>query len=135
MTQNETPDTNALSLRQLDALPYLVSSPTLSEAARLACIARATLHRWLNDPAFRRELERRRSEAAELATAELSGLMLKATHVLADAMEHRQAAVRLRASHIAVNAGMKTGEFKEFGERIERIDEALRLFLRRRPFP
>ena len=44
-------------------------------------------------------------------------------------------AVRLRASHIAVNAGMRIGDFKEFSERIERVDEALRLFLRRRPFP
>ena len=50
--------------------------------------ARATLHRRLNDPVIRSELERLRTEAAELAAAELSGLMLKAARVVADAIEH-----------------------------------------------
>ena len=41
----------------------------------------------MHDPAFRDELERLRGEAAKVAKAELSGLMLKVVGVLADSME------------------------------------------------
>ena len=56
-----------LSRRQLAALPYLIAAPTLSEGARLAQIGRTTLRRWIQDPHFQMELERRRSDAADLA--------------------------------------------------------------------
>ena len=113
MRQNDTPQANPLSVRQLATLFYPVSSPTVSEAASLACVARATLHRWLNDPVFRSELERLGTQAAELAAAELNGLMLKAAQVVANAMEHPHTAVRIRASHIAMVTGLKLRELKE----------------------
>ena len=136
MTQNGTPDTeNALAERQLAALPYLASSSTLSEGARLAGIARTTLYRWCEDPYFRRELERQRSEAAELASAELSGLMLKAAQVLAEAMEHPNPTVRVRAAHVAITSGLKVGEFKALDERMDQLNDALLLHVRRSPRP
>ena len=52
----------------------------------MADVARATLYRWMNDPFFRHELERLRTEAATVAKLELKGLMFKAVGVLADSM-------------------------------------------------
>ena len=131
--QNETDDARALTDRQLAALPYLVSPSTLSEGARLANLGRATLYRWMEDDRFRQELERLRSHAAELALAELRGMMLKAAQVLAEAMEHPKPHVRVRASQVALALGIKVGELKDLRESIGRIDDALHLLAKRRP--
>jgi len=79
MEHNGTNGIAGLSERQLAALPYIATAPSLSEAARRAEIGRTTLYRWLEEPEFRDELERWRRGAAELASLELRGLMLKAT--------------------------------------------------------
>ena len=123
-----------LSRRQLAALPYLIAAPTLSEGARLAQIGRTTLHRWIQDPHFQMELERRRSDAADLAKAEANGLMLKAVQVLAEALEHNSPHVRLRASQIALAFGLRVNDIKEALEKVDQIDDALHLFAKRQPF-
>lgn len=56
MRRNETPEknyparTNDLSPRQVAALPYLITTPTLTVGARLADVGRATPYRWTKDP-------------------------------------------------------------------------------------
>ena len=97
MEQNGAEKQPSLSDKQLAALPYLVSPKSLSEAARLANVGRTTLYRWMNDPDFREELERRRQEAAELADTELKGLRLKALIVFAESMEDPDPYVRVRS--------------------------------------
>ena len=77
MQQDATPESNSLSDRQLAAIPYLVASTTIKEAAEAAKVHRVTLHRWMNDPEFRAEYDSQRKEASELAYSELRGLMLK----------------------------------------------------------
>ena len=87
MAGNGTSATTTLTENQLRALPYLVASSSISEGARVARVGLRTVYRWMEDSDFRAELERVRGEAAELAYVELKGLMLKAVHVLGDAME------------------------------------------------
>ena len=79
MEQNGTNGATGLTDKQLQSLPYLVATPFLSEAAKLAEVGRTTLYRWMEADDFRRELGRKGSEALELALVELKGLMLKAT--------------------------------------------------------
>lgn len=133
MEQNETPGTTPLTERQLAALPYLVASPTLSEGTEMAHVGRTTLWRWMQDDDFRQELERLRKEAAELAHAELNGLMFKAAQVLGEAMEDPNAYVRLRAARTAISAGFKANESKEFQERLDRVEDELVLLDSRKP--
>ena len=45
----------SLSRRQIRALPYIVSCPTLTEAARHSQVTLRTLQRWLRDQQFRDE--------------------------------------------------------------------------------
>lgn len=116
-----------LSPRQIASLPYIIPAPTLAEGARLAEIGRTTLYRWMEEPDFREELERLRSNAAELAFAELNGLMLKSALVLAENMEHPDPGVRLRAARASLYAGMRVNEFKELRERVNRLDDAFAL--------
>ena len=135
MGQNETPEQPDLTDRQLAALPYIVASASVSDAARLANVGRATLYRWMDDPDFRDELERRRAQAADLARAELRGLMLKGTLVLAEAMEDPDPAIRLRAAGATLHIGLKANDLRELRERLERLDDAFALWSSRRAMP
>ena len=133
MKQNETPDATSLTEKQLAALPYLVASPSLTQGAHLASISRATLWRWMNDDRFRTELERLRSEAADLAHSELKGLMLKGALVLAEAMEDTSPHVRVRAARAALSIGLRAIDLKALQERLDRIDDAFNLWAKRIP--
>ena len=117
--------TQALTNKQLDALPYLISSPNLSEGARLADIGRTTLYRWMHDAEFRETLQHLRAQAAEIAHAELSGLMLKAAVVLSDAMEDPSPSIRLRAARSTMHIGLKAVDLKDMQTRLDIIDDAL----------
>ena len=138
MTQNGTDlseHTAGLTDRQLAALPYLITSPSISEGASMASIGRTTLYRWMADGEFRQTLQRLREEAADLALAELRGLMLKGVLVLAEAMEDPNPHVRVRAARVALSMGFTDIELKELRQRIERLDDALALRARRHPLP
>ena len=118
MSQNESENSTNLTPRQVRALPYLVTSPTVAEAAREAEVARATLYRWMNDPVFR-------DEAASVAKLELKGLMYKAVAVFADAMEHPNPFVRLRAAQSTMYIGIKANDVADLEQRLDRIEDAM----------
>ena len=127
MQQNATEnDSSALTPRQRKALPIVVSSTSLAQAARDADIHRATLHRWMEDDKFREELVRLREEAAELARSELQELMLHSVGVLADAMQNAPSHdVRVRAARTALSFGMQLNEMKKLNHEIETLRDAL----------
>ena len=130
MERNETDHTpHGLDLtdRQVVALPYVAAAPTLAEGARLASIARSTLHRWMEDAQFRRALENARAEAADLARTELQGLMLKAVLVLAESLDHPKPEVRLRAASSAMTLGLKVVDVKELHQRLDYLDDTVDL--------
>lgn len=114
-------------------MPYLLVAPTLAEAARMARIGRTTLYRWMQDPVFRMDLERLRSEASSLAKEELQGLAPRAVHVLAELMAHPDGKVRLRSAHVALSVGLKANDPKEISEKIDHLDDAPYLSAKRRP--
>ena len=85
----------------------------------------------MEDDEFRRELERLRSEALDLAHVELKGLMLKATQVLGETMDDANPLVRLRAAQIALSIGLKSIEVKDIQRRLQLLDDALPLWATR----
>jgi hypothetical protein len=113
MSQNVPQKQTPLSDKQLQALPYLAAAGSVTDAATTIDVSRRTLYRWMEVPDFRSEYENLREEASAVATAELRGLMLKATTVLADSMNHPYPEIRLRAAQIAINAGRKVDGVSE----------------------
>ena len=114
-----------LTHRQITALPYLLSSGTVAEGAKLAGISRTTFYRWMDDEAFRTQFETLRADVQSYAYAELRGLTLKGALVLAQMLEDPSSGIKLRAAQTAVSAGMKVSEQMDNQDRLDRIDEAL----------
>ena len=131
MGQNGTNGTASLTDKQLQLMPYLVASPSLNQAAKLAEVGRSTLYRWMENGEFRRELVRLRGEALDLAHVELKGLMLKATQVVGETMDDANPLVRLRAAQIALSMCLKSVEVKEIQRRVELLEDALPLWATR----
>ena len=125
------PEPIQLSRRQIEALPYLVSCPTLSEAARRANVTRRTLQRWLNNYEFRQEFERLRKAANKIARAEISGLSLKAALVVGEALDDPNASIRLRAALATLAFSQKSNEIEELQQQIDRIGNSLPLYAAR----
>ena len=126
-------DSVALTHRQIIALPYLVASPTVTEGARLAGISRRTVHRWMEDDDFRVQFERFRDEALSLSQAELKGLTLKGTGVLAEMLEDPSSNIRLRAAQTAIAMGVKINQQSNIQKQIEDLSEAFDLQRSRKP--
>ena len=133
MLQNVTVrNSESLSPRQLVALPYIASEPTVSEGARAAGIARMTLTRWLRDPAFREELERMRRNISELAYSNMEGLTLKSVIRLQQLLDDPDPNVRHRAIKTALSLSLTLRDQKEVQRRIDLIERAQTLMRQQR---
>ena len=115
----------SLSNRQREVLPHIAASDSLAEGARRASISRTTIYKWLEDDDFRAELSRVRAEMADLAQAEIQGLMLKATAAVDKALDGDISPVQLRAALGAINAALKVRYGLNLERRLNRIDDAL----------
>ena len=121
----EKPD---LTFRQQSALPLIAVSPSVAQAARASGIGESTLRRWLEDDNFRDELTRLRQESASLARQELQGLMLRSVSVLAEAMDHPDMAIRLRAARYSLSFAVQICEAEKLRSDIQALEEALPLW-------
>ena len=124
-SSRQIPRKKRLSNRQREALPQIAASDSLAEGARRASISRTTIYRWLEDDDFRAELSRVRAEMADLAQAEIQGLMLKATAAVDKALDGDISPVQLRAALGAINAALKVRYGLNLERRLNRIDDAL----------
>ena len=130
ITNPTDPTEKRLSNRQQEALPHLAAADSLAEGARRASLSRTTIYKWMEDDDFRAELSRVRAEMADLAQAEIQGLMLKAAAVIDQALDGDISPVKLRAALGAINAALKVRFGLNVERRLNRIDDALYLLRR-----
>ena len=109
------------------AIPHIVTARSARQGTRAARISRDTLQRWMNDPAFRAELEDQRRAAAALAHNEFQALALSSAHILAELLQDPSPYIRLSAARTMVSASMKVEERQDIRRRINVIDDAIEL--------
>ncbi len=114
-----------LSPRQAAAIPHIITSRSTTEASELADVSRKTLQRWMRDPDFRDALEDVRREAAELARNQMGGLLVKAMATLSDVMDSSNDRARTDAARTAVYAFLKSEEYKNIEQSLQRLDRAI----------
>ena len=127
MRQNETlflENPENLSLRQLTALPHLIGTGSVTQQARDAGIARATLYRWLQDPDFRRALERLRHETLHAAEARIQAMTFDAASVIHEIMNEGGEPVRLQAALATLKFAHETEHARQLADRLEDLEKA-----------
>jgi transposase-like protein len=86
-----------LSSKQLEAIVCLAEDPSISKASKKVGVARATLHRWLDKPEFREELEKAKRQNFLVAQEQIRSLVPMAVEGLKELAQSSKEQVRLRA--------------------------------------
>jgi len=120
-----------LSQKQLMALPQLVSAPSVTQAAVVVGVSRTTVYRWLNDPAFKYELDRYRQEAAEEAQLTLKGMLAQAVNTVSSLLRSDDPRVRLGAARLALTFGFRVLEDDDIKRRLELLENSIDLWKER----
>ena len=115
---------DSLTPRQTAALPYIAAEPNLVRGAQAAQVGRRTLMRWMNDPAFRAELERIRENIADLAYTELEGLTLKSVMRLDQLLDDPDPNVRHRALKTALSLSLNVRDQRDIRQQLETVENA-----------
>ena len=121
MVQNGTLSEKELSEKQLIAIPHLVSSKSISQAAEFAGVGRTTIYRWLNDDTFRAAYEEQRDAVAQYARSGMRSLMLKALSIQAERLESDDPKERARAAQAIMDYDTKTARTHENQKVIDRL--------------
>ena len=118
----------AVAARQQSVLPILASSPSVSQAARVAGISRRTLTRWLQDPDFRDQLAQLQRQRAELAKGCLQDLSLQAVASLVEFLQVPNLEMRLKAIRTILEYSGKVGDIQELKEQVQSLETSLPLW-------
>jgi hypothetical protein len=128
-TESDTiryPDSvSKLTTRQAKFLPVLLASPTYAAACRAGRVSRDTLYEWLNNPVFKVELDRRRSDMASQGLTLLSQSVAKAVETLAGLLDAEDYRLKRLAAKDILDQHAKFQELGELARRIETIADRL----------
>ncbi len=119
-------DKSSLTRRQLHALPFLISNPNIELAAKQSGISAKQIFDWLNQPAFRQELENRKNEAVNQAVDRLKATASKACETLIGLLDNAESeSVRHRVAIDLLNMTLKYMEFKDVEQRIRKLEDTI----------
>ncbi len=102
----------------------LASGATITAAAKKADVARKTVHRRLEDPAFRAKVSEARRGMLSRAAGRLARRMGDAADELARLLRDDDATVRLRAAGKLLELGIRVTETLDLAERVEELEKA-----------
>ncbi len=119
---------NGLTARQSRALTAMMTSQSVVEAAKTAGVSERTLQRWLDDPAFRKELSERQSEAVTTVTRRLVTLADQAVNTINEVLTDPDipAATRLRAAESVLSNLLKLRELVDLEARVARLESGIK---------
>jgi hypothetical protein len=121
--QNKAPD--SLTDRQKKALPFIVTSPTFTQGCKKAKVDRKTFYRWLDDPAFRSELERQQKVISDRALGMLAQNVTGAIERLAGLVNDKDKRLGRLASKDLLDYHIKFVEIQDIEKRLTAIEERL----------
>jgi hypothetical protein len=113
-----------LSPQQEGAIVALLSDPGLTGAAKAAGVGKATLWRWMQQPAFREAYRRARREAVEQARARLQQASGEAVEALREVMNDQDAphASRVSAARTVLDMAMQATNEEEIEKRLAALE-------------
>lgn len=121
----------ALSSKQLRAIPILIASDTIEEAAQEIGVSRTTLYSWLEKEEFDQAVKVARRKLLDKSLNKLTNVSMKAVNTLEKLLDAESEAVRRAAANDVLNHSLKYRELSEIEERLESVE---RLVLERRTY-
>jgi hypothetical protein len=118
-------DDKKFSTKQLKAIPKILAARTYDEGCKAAGISKATFYTWMQDEAFKAELERRRNELVETAFAMVTQNVEKAVSTLVALLDAADDRVKRLTANDIIATFLKQKELAEFEERIAAIEAQL----------
>ncbi len=102
----------------------LLSDPGLTSAAKAAGVGKATLWRWMQQPAFREAYRKARREAVEQARARLQQASGEAVEALREVMNDQDAphASRVSAARTVLDMAMEATSTEELEARLAALE-------------
>ncbi len=112
-----------LTLRQLHALPFILSNASVSDASKLSGVSEKQIWEWIKQDDFRSELYRQKNNIIAKVTNTLQSSSLRAAQVLIDIMENGKTdTIRHRAAVDLLSLNIKYTQTFELEERIKRLE-------------
>lgn len=119
-------DRSSLTRRQLHALPFLISNPSIKLAAKQSGVSAKQIFDSLNQPAFRQELENRKNAAVNQAVDRLKSTASKACDTLIGLLDNAESeSVRHRVAVDMLNMTLKYMEYKDVEQRIRKLEDTI----------
>jgi hypothetical protein len=116
---------------QLRAIPILIASDTIEEAAQEIGVSRTTLYSWLEKEEFDQAVKVARRKLLDKSLNKLTNVSMKAVNTLEKLLDAESEAVRRAAANDVLNHSLKYRELSEIEERLESVE---RLVLERRTY-
>ncbi|NCC53773.1 MAG: hypothetical protein EOM20_21565 [Spartobacteria bacterium] len=113
-----------LTARQKQAIEALLSSSSITEAAKATGIARRTLHRWLSNEAFSLVLICERRTMLDVALNKLRVHVGEAVDTLARLLGDQHSGVQLQAAKTILDMAMRAAERTDVIQRIENLERS-----------
>ena len=115
-----------LTSKQRAAVAALVSTPNASAAAEAAGVARSTLYKWMDSPAFVAAIDAAQADVLTAAQRKLGAALGAATGVILRIMadDSNPAHVRLRAAEMVIDSLLKLKQTGEFERRLSELEAA-----------
>ena len=118
--------TDKLTPRQNKAIGCILTAKNLQAAATTADIPIRTIARWMTEPAFIAELQRRESEALAEVTRRLASHAGEAVYTISELLDFTYPpATRLRAAEVLLNQIAKLRELTSIEARLSELETAV----------
>jgi hypothetical protein len=118
--------TRKLNSRQLKAIEVLLREPRIDRAAEQAGVARITLWRWLQQPAFSQAYRDARSQQLEQTMTLLQSYSLEAVAILVSVWRDKEtiASTKVAAARSVLEFAIRSRELLEVEDRIRALEMA-----------
>ena len=117
-----------LSPKKQRAIIALLEQPSIQKAATVAGIGETTLHRWLNDKAFKDSFRAAKQQIVTQAISRLQSISGKAVTALVDILDDKNhpPSTRVTAAKAVLEMATKFIEIQDLQHRLEEIEKALK---------
>jgi Na+/phosphate symporter len=114
-----------LSARQRRTIPFIVASPTIVEGLEKAKLSRKTFYQWLEQPEFKKELDRQRNEVAKNALDTLTQSLAKAVDVLVKLLDSADDRLKRLAANDILSHFLERKAIEDLDKRLAAIEQKL----------